>query len=96
MSLKVGLAEVLAAAGFDSDRASLAAVTMALVGVESAKELASINVRINNAHGVTDADLQHRAGLRIDEVRKKRIASRCKISQLLFDSELNNCAIATI
>lgn len=72
MSLKVGLAEVLAAAGFDSDRASLAAVTMAFVGVESAKELASINVRINNAYGVTDADLQHRAGLRTDEVRKKR------------------------
>ena len=48
-SLQVGLADVLAAAGFDSDRASLAAMTLAFVGVESAKELVSINVRINNA-----------------------------------------------
>lgn len=83
-SLQVGLADVLAAAGFDSDRASLAAMTLAFVGVESAKELVSINVRINNAYGVTDADLQHRAGLRVDEVCKLKHSNHAAKSLVLM------------
>lgn len=62
----MGLAGFLEAAGFKHGRAALAAVALPLVGVESAEELALIN--LSTAFAVTDADLRQRAGLRPGEV----------------------------
>jgi hypothetical protein len=64
----VGLAEFLEAVGFAPARAALAAVALPLVGVDTADELALINLA-GAAFAVTDVDLAQRAGLRPDEVQ---------------------------